>query len=201
VESEPAANGPLSIEAWAELDEDVDGEFVDGRIEEEEMPTALHEAIVGWLLWALRSWAAVLGGLTFGSELKLRVTPTRGRKADLSVYLLGRRLPSKRASSTRRAPSIVVEVLSPRPRDVRRDVVDKKLEYAAFGVSYYWIVDPQARTLEVFELGADGRYSVALSAAAGTHEMPGCQGLTLDLDAMWSSADGLPDEEEPSADE
>ena len=191
-----SAARPLTIEDWAELDEDESGEFVEGRIEEEEMPTALHEAVVRWLLWLLQGWAGAAGGVAFGSELKLRVSARRGRKADVSVYLPGRKLPSKAAAATRRPPSIIVEVLSPRPRDVRRDVVDKKKEYAAFGVPWYWIVDPQARTCEVFELGADGRYTVSLSAAEGAHTVPGCDGLTIDLDALWASVDLLPDEPE-----
>lgn len=191
-----AASAPsLTVEQWADLDENVEGELVEGRLEEEEMPTALHEAVVSWLLWTLRSWVFPLGGLTFGSELKLRVGDARGRKADASVYLPRRPLPAKTVGATRRAPSVVVEVISPRPRDVRRDVVDKKHDYASFGVPYYWIVDPQAHTFEVFDLGPDGRYSVALSASEGAHPIPGCDGLTLDLDALWASADSLPDDE------
>lgn len=111
-------------------------------------------------------------------------------------YLEGRRQPGKMVGATRRPPSILVEVLSPRPRDVRRDVVDKKKEYAAFGVSYYWIVDPVARVVEVFELGPDGRYAVALTASEGRHATPGCTGLEIDLDALWADIEKLPDDEE-----
>jgi Uma2 family endonuclease len=74
-------------------------------------------------------------------------------------------------------------------------VADKKVEYAAFQGSYYWLVDPQARTLEVLELGADGRFSVALSAAEGVQVVPGCAGLELELGALWASIDALPVED------
>jgi Uma2 family endonuclease len=193
--SDPVLDLPLTLEKWGELDEDVEGELVDGRLEDEEMPTVLHEAIVAWLLRTLHAWVAALGGLAFGSELKLAVSPSRGRKPDVCVYLPGRPFPGASRSFTRRAPSIIVEVVSARPRDVRRDVVEKKQEYAVFGVSYYWLLDPQARTLEILELGPDGRFSVALSATEGLHAVPGCAGLDLDLGALWANIDALPLEE------
>lgn len=190
----------MTIEQWAELDEDEPGELVDGRLEEEEMPTALHEAVALWLAVALKNWVAPLGGMAFGAELKLVVRERRGRKADASAYLPGRPLPARGLGATHRPPSIVVEVLSPQPRDVRRDAIEKLREYAAFGVTYYWLVDPVARTLEVRELHPEGRHVVLLSAADGSHEVPGCEGLVLDLDALWAEADRMPEtEEDPPA--
>jgi Uma2 family endonuclease len=185
----------MTLEQWADLDENVEGELVDGELVEEETPSVLHEAIAMWLSRMLGGWVHARGGFAFGAELKLAVSKRRGRKADVSAYLPGRPLPGRTVGATRRAPSIVVEIVSPRPRDVRRDVVDKKKEYAAFGVPYYWLVDPQARTFEVLELGADGRYTVALSAADGSHAIPGCEGLVLDLDDLWASGDRLPEAE------
>jgi Uma2 family endonuclease len=189
----------LTLEQWADLDEDVEGELVDGELVEEEIPSVLHEAIAAWLLTMLRLWIHPRGGIAFGAELKLALNKRRGRKADASAYLPGQPLPGRNAGATRRPPSIVVEVVSPRPRDVRRDVVDKKKEYAAFGVPSYWLVDPRARTFEVLELGPDGRYTVALSAADGSHVVPGCEGLVLDLDDLWAAGDPLP-EVEPEED-
>ena len=93
-------------------------------------------------------------------------------------------------------PDLAVEIISPRPRDTRRDRVDKLTEYAAFGIRYYWLVDPELRTVEVLELGGDGRYVHALGAASGTIDpVPGCEGLVLDLDELWETIDRLSPEE------
>jgi Uma2 family endonuclease len=98
-------------------------------------------------------------------------------------------MPALLDSLVRVAPHVVVEVVSPRPRDARRDRVDKLRDYARSGVAYYWILDPQLRSLEVFERGSDGRYAVALTATRGRARVPGCRGLTLDLDALWEWVD------------
>jgi Uma2 family endonuclease len=92
-------------------------------------------------------------------------------------------------------PDIAVEVVSPSPRDVRRDREEKMTEYAEFGIRFYWLVDPTERTLEIFERATDGKYARRLEARRGIVEsIPGCTGLRLDLDAMWAQADALADE-------
>jgi Uma2 family endonuclease len=89
-------------------------------------------------------------------------------------------------------PDIAIEVVSPRPNDARRDRVEKTNEYAAFGVRFYWIVDPALRSFEVFELDASGRYVKVVGALDGMIEsVPGCEGLAIDLDALWALADRL----------
>ena len=181
----------MTVAEWAALPEDEAGELVEGCLVEEEMPDLAHEIVVSWLVWTLHSWIAARGGFVFGSEAKFAVRPRSGRKPDLTVYLPGGP-PLPRRGVVRVPPDVAVEVVSPTARDARRDRLEKIDDYAAFGVRYYWIVDPTQRSLEILALGHDGRYVRALDAAAGRLEpVPGCAGLALDLDALWAEVERL----------
>jgi Uma2 family endonuclease len=175
----------MSLAQWAELDEDVEGELVDGVLEDEEMATILHEIAVVWLIRVLSTWARHRRGYVTGSEAKIAVGPRRGRKPDLAVHL-GAKRPALADTLVRVPPHIVVEVISPRPSDARRDRVAKMRDYACAGIAYYWLLDPQLRVLEVLELEVRSRYRVALSRSAGKGRVPGCPGLVLDLDDLWA---------------
>jgi Uma2 family endonuclease len=183
--------GQLSLEEWFALPEDEPGELVEGRLEEEEVPDYLHELLVALLVQLLGKWISPQGGLVAGSEAKFAVGAGRGRKPDLTVYLPGSRRPPARGL-IRVPPDIAIEVVSPTPRDGRRDRVEKLADYAAFGVAWYWLLDPQLRSLEILELDGQGRYLHVLGASSGMLEkVPGCEGLTLDLDSLWAAIDGL----------
>jgi len=186
-------SGPLelSLAEWLDLSEDEPGELVDGRLEEEEVPDFVHEALVALLIHLFGGWVFPRGGMVGGSEVKLVLGDRQGRKPDLVVYLPSSPMPPGRGP-VRVPPDIAVEVVSPRPRDIRRDRVDKLYDYAAFGIRFYWLVDPELRTLEILELGWDGRYVHALGATSGTLDaVPGCEGLVVDLDALWETVSRL----------
>lgn len=187
----------MSLAEWADLPEDEPGELVDGRIEEEEVASAAHEVVTGSLLRALGNWVVPRGGLVLGSSAKYAVKlPARGRMADVSAFFPGSRMPP-RAGVIALPPDLAIEVVSPSPRDGRRDRVEKLKEYAAFGIRWYWVVDPALRSLEILELGADRRYVHALDVTEGMIEIvPGCEGLQLDLDALWAEMDRLGPEDE-----
>jgi Uma2 family endonuclease len=183
--------GTMTLDEWADLPEDEAGELVDGVLIEEEDVGALHESIVIWLGAVLRAWLGARGRI-LASDAKFAVSDRRGRKPDLTVYFTRRKLPAHAVIRT--APDVAIEIISPRPEDRRRDRFEKLSEYAAFGVRYYWLVDPEVRTLEVLERDARGAYTIVLSAADGQVAIPGCEGLVIDLDALWAEIDDLVDD-------
>ena len=180
----------MTLAEWADMDEDEPGELVDGVLVEDEDVGYRHDLVGAWLTHLLFTWVIPLGGLAAISDARFGVTKKRGRKADLSVYFQGRKPPADGLVTV--PPDIMVEVISPRPKDARRDRVEKMNEYAAFGVRFYWLVDPALRTFEIFELGADGRYVRAVGESEGViRPVPGCEGLSIDLDALWAAVDRL----------
>jgi len=188
---DPPAEPSFTLEEWAAWPEDDPGEIVDGHVEEDEVPDYVHEVVVTFLTALFRAWFAGRRGFVGGSDAKLAVAPRRGRKPDVTVYLPGGAVPPARGLVTV-PPDIAVEVVSATPRDARRDRVEKLADYAAFGIRWYWIVDPGLRTLEVLELNDDRRYVHVLGTSTGVvSEVPGCPGLAVDLDALWAEVDAL----------
>lgn len=80
-------------------------------------------------------------------------------------------------------PLLIVEILSPSRPDYDR--LTKASRYAAFGIGHYWIVDPDARTVECFVLESN---AYELRIAAGGHEtlvIAAFDDLTLPLGELW----------------
>jgi Uma2 family endonuclease len=178
----------MSLEEWASLPEDEPGELVDGELAEEEVADRDHEDIVAWLILRLGAWVMARGGRVYGSDGKYAVRPGRGRKADLSAFFPGTPLPPRHGAWST-PPDIIVEVISSDPRDARRDCIDKAQDYAIFGARFYWLINPDEGILEIFELQAGAQYVLVRAAVEGTIGVPGCDGLQLDLDALWSYVD------------
>lgn len=186
----PVLGKQLTLDEWAAMEEDDPGELVDGRLEEEEVPDLVHEIVVSWLIRMIGSWLGSRGWV-IGSEVKYAVRPNRGRKPDVAVYLHRDQQKLPRRGIVRVPPDIAIEVVSASPRDERRDRIEKMDEYAAFGVHFYWIVDPSLQSLEIFELTGD-RYARAARGTEGImNRIPGCEGFSVNLEELWNEISEL----------
>ena len=81
------------------------------------------------------------------------------------------------------APLLVVEVLSPSTRARDRGV--KMRRYAELGVAHYWIMDPEAQTIECLRLEAGAYRLVVKAAVPDTLRHPDWPDLAIDLTVLW----------------
>ncbi len=95
-----------------------------------------------------------LPGLRVYGQVGVRLPGERVRVPD--VMVLRERPESAYATET---PILVVEVLSPGTHTV--DLLEKAPEYAEAGVGQFWVVDPEAGSIEIYEL-VDGRWEALL---------------------------------------
>ncbi len=81
------------------------------------------------------------------------------------------------------APDLIVEVLS--PSTAERDRTVKRKLYAKYGVHEYWIVDPEAQTIEVLTLGERGYERAGLYTKSEVLESPLLVGLRIPLSEVF----------------
>ena len=84
------------------------------------------------------------------------------------------------------APALVVEVIS--PSTASRDRELKRRIYAEHGVSEYWLVDPDARTISVMSLQDKDFREVGNYGVGEVLSSPTLEGLVLDLASIFPSA-------------
>ena len=95
--------------------------------------------------------------------------------------------PGRQAIVSRRgiegAPTLAVEIIS--PSTPRIDRVTKLQLYARYRVPYYWIVDPDARTIEAYELSGDGYRLVTTARGTEPVSLPPFPDLAFVPDSLW----------------
>ena len=78
----------------------------------------------------------------------------------------------------------MVEILSPATAEYDRGY--KQALYGRHGVREYWLVDPDAGTVEVLTLGEQGLIPVATYRRGEVLASPLLEGMSLELDQVFS---------------
>ena len=184
-EQPPAGHVVLTYEDYCALPDDGKRhEILDGELYMTPSPGVAHQRVAGNLFVALRTF--VTGrkiGEVFIAPVDVILEATSVVVPDL--LFVGRdRAGIVTDRGIEGAPDLIVEILSPGTE--RRDRVEKAPLFARHGVTHYWLVDPDARALEAYELAQGGyRRTARLTGAAdfGPTLFPG---LTIQLASLWS---------------
>lgn len=153
-----------------------DRDYVDGEVVERNMGELPHARVQGEVFHRLRSLSGA-HYLQVLPEIRIQVSPTRVRVADVAVWRsgpIGRQIPTV-------APFLVVEILSPEDRLVR--LQPKIQEYLAHGVEWVWVVDPDERRALNFSPAAPGG---TLVSELRTHDPD----IAIPLDELLSVLEG-----------
>lgn len=132
-------------------------EVIDGDLHVSTSPSYLHQYCLLELACELRLYlrsnpiGEVLPGIGIVFDDLNAVIP------DL-VYYSNERKATITGDRLTGAPELVVEVLSPGAKNEARDRSVKRQLYSENGVSEYWILDPEARTIEIHRASRTGGF-------------------------------------------
>jgi Uma2 family endonuclease len=156
-------------------------EILEGEIFMTPAPSPRHQFASKRLQRVLeRYFEGDRGGLVFAAPLDVILADDDVVQPDLVVVATRPQISSRGVEGP---PLVLVEILSPSRQEYDR--LTKARRYAARGVTHYWIVDPERRTVECFRL-ADGAYHLDSSGRdRETIAVAAFEGLSLPLEDFW----------------
>jgi Uma2 family endonuclease len=144
-------------------------EIHEGELSVRPAPSPQHQIISLNLVRILDAHVRAKGiGRVFFAPLDVILSGTTILQPDI-VYLDPGRLGAISHRGIEGAPTLVVEILSPATTLIDRST--KPQLYARHGIPYFWLVDPEGQSVEIFVLGTQG-YSLALRASGSDSVSP-----------------------------
>jgi Uma2 family endonuclease len=138
-------------------------ELWDGELIMSPTPSFVHQKIVFRFQRALHDWVTARNlGEVVGAPIDMVLSAHRAMQPDV-IYIARERLDIVQRV-VMGAGDLVAEVLSPGGRN--RDRIEKRDLYEQHGVKEYWILDPEAETVDVLVL-VEGRYELAMRRGPG----------------------------------
>ncbi|NOQ35002.1 MAG: Uma2 family endonuclease [Methylococcaceae bacterium] len=160
----------VSYDDILDLPENIVGEILNGQLETHPRPAPKHAlaatSMAGELVLPFQKGRGGSGGWWILVEPECHVD-TEVFVPDLAGW---RKLKMPKLPETawfEITPDWVCEIIS--PSSVRRDRVTKMEIYARLGISYFWIIDPIAQTLEAYQL--QNKHWVLLKSYADAEEI------------------------------
>lgn len=124
-------------------------QLIGGQITARTSPSAIHQEVLLNLVFAIRNFLTKnKSGKVFVAPLDVYFSETEVYQPDIFV-LLNSSFSKLKENMVEGAPDLILEVLS--PSTAYYDLKHKKNIYEKSSVKEYWVVDPIAKTLEIFQ--------------------------------------------------
>ncbi len=136
-------------------------EIIEGVLYEVTGPKPPHAIVLIAVIDLLARPVQEAGGIRLAAPIDVFFPGADPVQPDLLVLLRGD-LADIGADGVVGPPDLVIEVLSPSTRG--HDILTKRALYARAGVREYWLVDPDARSVEVLVLAGNALQSVLVAA-------------------------------------
>ncbi len=168
--------------AWA--DEGTWAEWVDGEVIMLSPASYQHQDLRDFLAFVLRGYVETHNlGLVCTAPFQMKLEAVRsGREPDL-LFVSRERLNILRATYLDGPADLAVEIIS--PESIARDRGEKFVEYEKAGVGEYWLLDPERRRAEFYQLGVDNNYQIALPDAEGIYHSKVVADFWLRVEWLW----------------
>ena len=159
-------------------------EILAGELAVTPAPGRRHQEIVGELFSVLHGHVKARGlGQVFVSPFDVILDDTSVVQPDI-VYVAVDRLAIVSERGVEGAPSLAVEVVSPSTR--QRDREAKRELYARHGVPHFWIVDPEARSIEAYALPSSAYVVQAQAFGKDVLRAEPFPDLPISAAALWT---------------
>ncbi len=154
------ANVRFTYQDYLLLPEDKRYEILDGDLYVVAAPTTRHQRISRRIEFALSLYARRTdAGEMFHAPYDVILSEENVAQPDI-LFVRKERSGVITELNLQGAPDLAVEILSPGTR--KKDLEIKKKIYARYGVQEYWVVDPDADTVEILILGDTGYASAGV---------------------------------------
>jgi len=159
-------------------------EIHEGELSVTPAPGTKHQLVIGNLFVAVHTYVNCNNyGVVFIAPTDVILSDTTIVQPDI-VWVAPDRLHAISTRGIEGSPTLAVEIVSPSTTAIDRHT--KMQLYARDGVTWYWLVDPEARTVAIHEL-LEGRYVVrAQSSGEASLRAEPFPDLTLALASIWA---------------
>lgn len=159
-------------------------QILDGELYVTPAPNRLHQKVSANLCAALHAHVRRHAlGEVYAAPTDVILEDTTIVQPDI-LFVANDRFRLRSARGIEGAPTLAVEILSPSTAETDRHA--KLRLYARFGIPWYWIVDPDVRSVEVYRLEGLRYALVSRHAAADTFSAEPFVDLALTPDALWA---------------